>query len=776
MTLTTLVVCLAVTVGWWLDMPVLTALVPGAPPMMPNTAVALAALAVALRLLRREAVSRKARFGALALAGLAFLIGALTLLQYLTGWQLGIDRWLLADPSNPLQLPHPGRPSPRGAITMVLLGGAIIRLASAKQGRHVACQVLALVAAMVPYTALIGYAYEARTLFELVPLIPMALSTAALLLLLSLGVLAVRPTWGPMAVITSAESGGQLIRRLLVPFVIFQLALGWIIMSGARAGFYVPHYAAALIAMSNSLVFGGLVIWSARSINRQEERRQRAEAAARRQEALLRYVVANVPVTLFATDAEGRLLLIEGRSQNDGWALNADAIGQPLQTVLTGHPQLIEAFEGALHGTPRRELLSLDGQAFDIWFEPQVDAALVTGVIAVATDITERMRAQEALSRNHAEMQAIFEATVDGVLLVDEHQRLRGHNQRFVAMWNLSQDEVSAYDAPELFRIIASRVHEHTAIEPERERPSVRGETTRWDEYELRDGRTIEQYAARAVSQDGALYGNVWYFRDVSRRKRLERSLVIQNEQLKALDRLKEDFVNAVTHDLRTPLMTINGYAEFLAEGIASPLDDQNLHFVHEIRKAVFRLERMVNDMLDLARIQAGTFQLACERADLVAVTDNVMASFAPRAKAVGAHLEVAYVGGPALMTLDPARIEQVLSNLIGNALKFVLEGGSVTVRIHRHEQQVCVEVADTGPGIAAEDVPRLFQRFSPLEAGIRKGGTGLGLWISKTIVEAHGGTVGVRSTPGKGSTFWFCLPCPPPSHGPIRPTDRAGV
>lgn len=755
----TLIVCLLVAFGWWQSLPLLTSIVPGAPPMMPNTVVGLVALAVALWLLRHEPVSTRARLGAVILAGAAVLIGALTLLQYLTGWQLGVDRWLLplADPSLPV--PHPGRPAPRTAICFVLLGAAVIRLSSASCGRHFLCQVLALGAALVPYTALIGYAYDARILFQLAPLIPMALSTAVLLLFLSLGVLAARPTWGPMEVITSAESGGQLIRRLLVPFAIFELVLGWAILGGADLGWYASEYAAGLIAVSNSVVFGGLIIWIARSLNRQEEGRRRAEAEAKKYVTLLRHVIANAPVTLFATDREGRLLLIEGRNRDGKWPLHMEAVGQPLTHVFAEHPHLITAFEGALQGRPVRELLLVDDAAFDVWFEPPADVAIVTGVIAVATDITERLQAEEALKRQNAEMQAIFEATVDGILLLDEHQRLRGYNQRYAVMWGLPPSLVSTADAHALFSEMSRRIRGRSPFLPEPGRASRQVGPTGWDEYALVDGRVFEHYVAEVASEEGASYGRAWYFRDVTERKQLERHLREQNDQLKALDELKDDFVNTITHDLRSPLMTINGYAELLEDGAAGAVSPEGLAFVAEIRKATTRLERMVSDLLEVARIQAGTLHIDCKRVDLVQVCQAVLASFAPRAKASEVDLALAYEGGPLPADLDAPRIEQVLSNLIGNALKFTPSGGQIVVRLHRTKGQLCVEVEDTGEGIAAQDIPRLFQRFSALESGVRRGGTGLGLWISKSIVEAHGGSIGVRSVEGKGSTFWFCLP-----------------
>ena len=259
----------------------------------------------------------------------------------------------------------------------------------------------------------------------------------------------------------------------------------------------------------------------------------------------------------------------------------------------------------------------------------------------------------------------------------------------------------------------------------------------------------------------------------MTERKRLEAQLRAQYEKLKELDKLKGDFVNAVSHDLRTPLTSILGYAEFLEDEIGGALTAQQQEFVSQIAKSTKRLEGMVNDLLDFARLDAGTFRLHCEDADLVGRVRDLVDSLRPQAEEHGLTLQLELPRGPLMRVLDPQRIDRVLANLIGNALKFTPEGGRIVVSLAEDGEGLLCEVADTGIGIAPEDLPKLFQRFSQLEAGARmKSGTGLGLSISKAQVEAHGGRIGVRSVPGKGSTFWFRLPRGVPA--PCRREPRA--
>ncbi|MNX66882.1 Alkaline phosphatase synthesis sensor protein PhoR [compost metagenome] len=233
-------------------------------------------------------------------------------------------------------------------------------------------------------------------------------------------------------------------------------------------------------------------------------------------------------------------------------------------------------------------------------------------------------------------------------------------------------------------------------------------------------------------------------------------------EAAQSLDRLKNDFVNSVSHELRTPLTTIKGYTEFLEDGIGGDLSDAQLKFVRQIGQSTGRLERLVDDLLDFARMEAGTFRLNVVREDLAAKVQEVIASLEPQSEAAGLTLRPVLHDAELWLEMDPQRIAQVLINLIGNAIKFTPPGGLVEVRLCSEDDMVRCEVADNGVGISPEDQARLFQRFSQLSPGMRKGGTGLGLSISKALIEAHGGQIGVESIPGRGTTFWFTLPLVP--------------
>lgn len=247
---------------------------------------------------------------------------------------------------------------------------------------------------------------------------------------------------------------------------------------------------------------------------------------------------------------------------------------------------------------------------------------------------------------------------------------------------------------------------------------------------------------------------------DISDRKRLEVQLSAQYEQLKELDRLKTNFVNSVTHELRTPLTSIMGYAEFLEDGIGGALTPEQLSFIHQLQEGSRRLERLLNDLLDFARLEAGTFRITKQPDDLGKNIRAVAESLRPQAQEAQLTLDVRLPEAPLIVPMDAPRIEQVLFNLVGNALKFTAAGGRITIRAWREPEHVHCEIQDEGIGIPEHEIPQLFQRFTQLEGGLKKGvGAGLGLSISKAIIEAHGGSIGASSQPGRGSIFWFDLP-----------------
>jgi signal transduction histidine kinase len=234
-----------------------------------------------------------------------------------------------------------------------------------------------------------------------------------------------------------------------------------------------------------------------------------------------------------------------------------------------------------------------------------------------------------------------------------------------------------------------------------------------------------------------------------------------QLEHLRQVDRQKDQFLSILSHELRTPLNAIMGFASILDDEISGPLnEDQHAHLAKIVRGTEVLLA-LINDLLDMSRIQAGKFSLAPEPMPLDEVCASVIENLHVLAEQKDHKLFCLPVADPRPIMADRQRVSQVLMNLVGNAIKFTPRGGEVSVSCVRERGWVRFEVRDNGLGIEESDQRRLFQRFTQLDGSNTReaGGTGLGLSISKALVEAHGGMIGVESKPGQGANFWFTLP-----------------
>ncbi len=228
----------------------------------------------------------------------------------------------------------------------------------------------------------------------------------------------------------------------------------------------------------------------------------------------------------------------------------------------------------------------------------------------------------------------------------------------------------------------------------------------------------------------------------------------------------QRDFVANVSHDLKTPLTSIQGYSQALLDGTAATTASRERAAV-VINQEAQRLGRLVEEVIDLARIDSGRLQLRPEPVDLAALIDELVELLEPRSAAAAITVTVQVpAGGLPRLNADPDRLRRVLTNLLDNALAYTPPGGAVAITATPYPREgaapVGIEVAvtDSGPGIAAEDLERIFERFYRVDKARTAGnGSGLGLAIVKEIVEAHGGVVGVESTPGQGSRFWLRLP-----------------
>jgi len=250
--------------------------------------------------------------------------------------------------------------------------------------------------------------------------------------------------------------------------------------------------------------------------------------------------------------------------------------------------------------------------------------------------------------------------------------------------------------------------------------------------------------------------------RDISSRKAIESTLQEKNVELERANQAKDRFLASMSHELRTPLNGIIGFAEFLSDGKPGPLNDKQKEYLGDILNSGRHLLHLINDMLDLVKIQAGRVDLALEQFSIRDVIREVCTGVHPLAVSKAIELTVNIDDGIEFVTLDEQRFKQILYNLLSNALKFTDDRGHVGIDVTpAGEDRFRMVVSDDGIGIRAEDISRLFTEFEQLETGTsrRFGGTGLGLALTRKLVELHGGAIDVESEFGKGSRFGVLLP-----------------
>jgi signal transduction histidine kinase len=243
---------------------------------------------------------------------------------------------------------------------------------------------------------------------------------------------------------------------------------------------------------------------------------------------------------------------------------------------------------------------------------------------------------------------------------------------------------------------------------------------------------------------------------------RLFREIEIKSRQLETASRHKSEFLANMSHELRTPLNAIIGFSEVLSERLFGEMNEKQIEYVGDITESGRHLLSLINDILDLSKIEAGRMELDPTDFDVATAIDGTVSLVRERAQRRAITLRVTVDDGPTMIRADERKVRQVLLNLLSNALKFTPEGGAIDVRVTAHDDRTEIAVTDTGVGIAAKDQEAVFEEFRQVGGTAKKiEGTGLGLAISRKFVELHGGRIWVKSQLGSGSTFTFTLPRP---------------
>ncbi|GGE55218.1 ATP-binding protein [Priestia taiwanensis] len=340
-----------------------------------------------------------------------------------------------------------------------------------------------------------------------------------------------------------------------------------------------------------------------------------------------------------------------------------------------------------------------------------------------------------ALKQQKAQLSSILSSMADGVITLSQKGEILLTNppaQQFMQTWFLERgmQQLNNRNLPdELVQLF------HNVVETESEQVI---------EVDMTKGNWV--IIMTPLYNQTKVRGAVAVLRDMTEERRL--------------DKMRTDFIANVSHELRTPMVMLQGYSEAILDGIASTEEEQH-ELVQIIYEESLRLGRLVNELLDLARMESGRVQLNMEEMNIQAFVEKITRKFQGIAKDKNIHLEATFMNDVTTHVFDGDRVEQVLTNLIDNAIRHTPDEGSVTLFVEEKQEGIQFQVTDTGSGIPEEDLSYVFERFYKADKARTRGraGTGLGLAIAKNIVDAHAGKISVTSVYGEGTTFTVFLP-----------------
>ncbi len=502
-------------------------------------------------------------------------------------------------------------------------------------------------------------------------------------------------------------------------------------------------------------------------ITRDITERRRAQEELREREERLRLVVSNLPMILFSVDSAGSFTFAQGMGLDSVGMKPADFIGHTFADLFGAIPSAMEHVREAMQGLQSYDQHFIFDTWFEVWYQPsRTETGDITGTIGIMVDISERKQQQEELRIKNERLRImvsnlpmmLFNLNRGGQFTLIEGRAL-----------NFSPDRVNELIGKSAFDFF----RDHPTM-PGYIRRALQGEFLHVETTIL--GLWHELWCVPALDTDGTISGTIGIVMDISERRAAEQELeryrsnlesiivertaelAVAKEAAEDANRAKSMFLASMSHEIRTPMNSIIGFSELLSASINDPRQRSQ---IESIRSSSKTLLAIINDILDLSKIEAGKMIIQNEHVDVPRVVRDLETMFTlrTREKGVDFHVTIGEAIPPAIV-IDEVRLRQILFNLLGNAVKFT-EAGTVHLSVAVEsrdgiELDLLLVIEDTGIGIPPDQQEKIFEAFNQQEGqrAMVYGGTGLGLTITKRLVEMMNGRIDVWSEPGRGSRF----------------------
>jgi len=385
-------------------------------------------------------------------------------------------------------------------------------------------------------------------------------------------------------------------------------------------------------------------------------------------------------------------------------------------------------------------------------------------------EIAERKRVEASLDFKNVFLSTLQEISLDGVMVVNEQGHIIYSNKQLTELWRIPQSIIKHGSASEVFEF-QNRYARDASFLSTISLLSQSTDEKSWNEITLKDGRILDCYSAPMYGSQNNYLGRVWFYRDITKRKEEEEELRRAKEKAEIASKAKSEFLANMSHEVRTPMNGIMGMTDLLLD---TELDDEQQYYFEVVQRSADSLFQLIEDILDYSQIEDGKMALNLHSFTIHELVEECIDLVALRAREK--KLEMAFLihpNTPEALIGDPARLSQVIINLLNNAIKFSSKGQiSLAIsKIHEDSSKdiyIKFLIKDTGIGIPSHLHREIFEAFVQADSSSTRkfGGAGLGLSISKRLVELMNGNIDVDSVDGQGSTFWFILPFKIPHHG----------